>query len=90
MRGSAVIITLSSAPRVNPAGANHGWATESFRDIAPITATEGGTLTLVFVVGSPTITSGKYAAANDVFSALPWKSSTVLVTFGVWIDEVII
>ena len=56
--------SATNAPLEKPAGANHGWAIASLRPKAPSTATDGGTCTLVFVVGSVTITSGKYAAAK--------------------------
>ena len=52
LSGSVEYRTLSSAPRVNPAGANQGYPTESFNENAPRTGTDGGTCTLIFVVGS--------------------------------------
>ena len=72
--------TSLSAPRVNPAGANHGKPIASFKAKAPKTATDGGTLTFVIVVGSVIITSGKYAAANDESKPRFKKEDTVFVT----------
>ena len=52
-------IVEAKAPLENPAGANHGWATESFSDKAPITAQEGGACILADESGSFNTTSGK-------------------------------
>ena len=62
--------TADNTPLFLPAGAAQGAAILSFKEYAPKTATDGGTLTNPLVEGSLIVTSGKYAAAKDVFKFL--------------------